>query len=375
MAKRAAVFLLAVALLAAPAERAEAQVVIGYLLGGEAGAAAPKTDGLTMADYAFAVPAPDGSIPSLSGEDAAELGALASRARSSGTKVLLSLGGWAGSAGFSGAASTAANRARFAAAAVALVDRYGLDGVDVDWEYPGQSGAGNPHGPADREDFPLLLQAVRAALDAHAAASGRARRFLLTAAIAGDAAYLAHADVAAAQRSLDFVNLMAYDIYNGGDSVAGHHANLHRAPGQDADHRSVEEQVDAVLAAGVPAGKIVLGFPFYGRLWRGIAPGPDTGLYGTARTKGEFVGYDALVDGYLGRGGFTRIWDGQALAAYLWNPATRDLVSYGDPQSARLAAEFARTRGLAGVMFWELGAVSHHPELLDALLGRTAARP
>lgn len=353
-------------LLCAVAAPASAGVVVGYLFGAERLAKIPRLDGLTMVDYAFAVPAADGSIPDLGADDAANLRATAAKARASGVEVLLSIGGWGGSAGFSGAASSDATRARFAAAAAALVEKFGLDGVDVDWEYPDQPGAGNPHRPEDRANFPLLLRATRAALDARSAALGRSRRFRLTVAVGADEDYLPHADLVSALDALDFVNLMAYDIYNGNDAVAGHHANLRRARGQDPDRRSVEESVGACLAAGVPAAKLVLGFPFYGRVWRGVDGGAD-GLYGTARGKGELVGWDELADSWIGKRGFVRIWDDEAKAAHLWNPATRDFVSYGDPRAAEEAARFVREKNLAGVMFWELGGASKRRELFDAL--------
>jgi chitinase len=50
-------------------------------------------------------------------------------------KVLLSVGGW-GARGFSGAAATQESRAVFIRSAQEIVEKYGLDGIDLDWEYP-----------------------------------------------------------------------------------------------------------------------------------------------------------------------------------------------------------------------------------------------
>ena len=72
-------------------------------------------------------------------------------------KVLVSVGGWTWSKGFSDAALTARSRRVFADSAVEFVKRHDLDGLDVDWEYPGLPGDGNPHRPEDKENFTALM--------------------------------------------------------------------------------------------------------------------------------------------------------------------------------------------------------------------------
>mgnify|MGYP001137974738 CR=1 FL=1 len=78
-------------------------------------------------------------------------------------KVLLSVGGW-GARGFSGAAATKESRAVFIRSAQEIVDKYGLDGIDLDWEYPVNGAWGLVASqPADRDNFTALLKEMRAA--------------------------------------------------------------------------------------------------------------------------------------------------------------------------------------------------------------------
>jgi chitinase len=107
------------------------------------------------------------------------------------------------------------------------------------------------------------------------------------------------------------------------------------------------------LAAGVPAVKLVVGVPFYGRGWRDVQPATD-GLYqpGVA-VEGMNLSYGQLADAVIGRAGFSRRWDAKAQAPFLWNANQRIFISYDDPESLRLKASYVRAKGLGGVMFWQ----------------------
>src|SRR5687768_8536328 len=139
--------------------------VIGYVADGPA---LPKisADKLDVINFAFAQvnPAHEVFLPQ---ETAARslAGLVALRKINPDLKVLLSIGGW-GAGNFSEAALTEAARARFADTALALVRKHDLDGLDIDWEYPAHPGPGISHRPEDEQNFTLLLQAIRAKLDA-----------------------------------------------------------------------------------------------------------------------------------------------------------------------------------------------------------------
>jgi chitinase len=365
---------LALAAVSVPAAALEAgrPVVVGYVFPRDG----PLRQGeiaarkLTHVNYAF-VEIRGGRVVEGGPDEAADLALLtALRKDAPGLRVLASVGGWLGSKGFSALARSAAGRARFAASAVEFLRRHDLDGLDVDWEYPGQPGAGNPHGPQDRASFTALLAELRAALDRDGQARGRP--LLLTIAAAASAEYLEKTEMAKAQASLDLVNLMTYDflIPEGGDK-AGHHANL-RAHPRDPEARSAEGVVRAYLAAGVPAAKLVLGVPFYGRAWAGLDSPQD--LYGRGRPVPGFdASYGALAK-IIGKAGWVRGWDAAAQAPYLWNAGRHTFVTYDDPESLRLKCRYVRAQGLAGVMFWEYHA-DPTGALLDALEAGLRADP
>jgi GH18 family chitinase len=289
-------------------------------------------------------------------------------------RILISVGGWSGSKGFSDAALTAKSRRVFVASAIDFVRRHDLDGFDVDWEYPGLPGDKNKHRPEDRESFTALMAELRAALDDEGA--GRGRHLLLTFAAGAFPDFLAHTEMAKVQASVDFVNLMAYDfrVAEGGDE-AGHHANLYVHPA-DPKRLSVDGAVREFLAAGVPAAKLVVGVPFYGRAWREVES--VDGLYRQGKPLGERLdtSYPALA-ALPGRDGWVRGWDGVAQAPYLTNAARRLFVSYEDPESLGLKCRYVLAKGLGGVMFWEYHAdrTGALLDTLDATLRSPDVRP
>ncbi|MFI5184731.1 MAG: glycoside hydrolase family 18 protein, partial [Vicinamibacteria bacterium] len=177
-------------------------------------------------------------------------------------KDLVSEGACTWSCAFSDASLTPKSRKRFVDSALEFVRRHDLDGIDIDWEYPGLPGNGNTHRPEDKENFTVLLADLRAALDKEGAARGR-HCFLTFAAGAGSD-FLEHTEMDKVQASVDFVNLMTYDFREAGDgSEAGHHANLFPSP-RDPKDLSADRAVREFLNAGVPPAKLVLGVPFYG---------------------------------------------------------------------------------------------------------------
>jgi chitinase len=339
---------------AAAAPPSTGRVVIAYVFpkDGLIDPAELAVDKLTHVNYAFANVA-DGKVVEGFAKDAENFKVLAGlRQKHPHLKVLVSVGGWTWSKGFSDVALTAASRKVFALSAIAFVRRHDLDGFDVDWEYPGMVGDGNVFRPEDKQNFTTLMADLRSALDTEGKAMKR--HLLLTFAAGASAEFLEHTEMAKVQASVDFVNLMTYDFRVAGDEgEAGHHANLYPSP-TDPHQASADRGVREFLAAGVPPGKLVLGVPFYGRAWS-VATAEARGLYQPGKALAEKIetGYASLAADRIGKAGFERFWDDKAQAPYLWNADQKIFISYEDPESLRLKCRYIREQKLAGAMFWE----------------------
>src|SRR5690348_79262 len=290
---------------------------------------------------------------------------VALKTRNPKLKVDISVGGWE-AGGFSEAARTEAGRKAFADSATELVVDHGADGLDIDWEYPGHHESGIASSPDDRQNFTLLLQAVRASLDRAGATHGRTGDNAYTLSIAvADGPFVSDIDTAAVDRYVDGFNLMTYDFCNAMTPTTCHHAGLHPSKRAPADARTTDRAVEQFLVAGVPSRKLVIGAAFYGREFGGVNPAHD-GLYQPYKKFIAFVPWTELKAGFIGKRGFTRHWDAQAQAAWLWNPKTRTFISYDDPEALATKAAFVKSRHLGGIMYWEQ-TLDPDDELPDAV--------
>jgi chitinase len=353
--------------LAGTCPAADAPRIVAYVAGWSMPAAVPA-ERLTHINFAFARIDDAGRVAF---QDPAYPAALASlvalEERNPALRILVSVGGWEAE-GFSDAALTEDSRAVFAVSVVEFVRQHRVDGVDLDWEYPGQGVAGIKYRPEDKQNFTRLLAQVRAALDAASADDGRsaADRYLLTIATA-DREYFDHTEMDKLHAYVDWINVMGYDFFNSLTRTTGHHAGLFASEWAAPGDRNADASVRQHLAAGIPADKLVLGVAFYGRRFEGVDPLHD-GLHRPYAKYGGDHSYSELVQSYIDRSGFERHWDGEARAPFLWNEAKRTFISYDDPESIRAKARFAREKGLGGIMFWELSQ-DRNGELLEAIHG------
>ena len=322
---------------------------------------------LTHINYAFA-DIVDGKVASYLENDEYNFQVLDSlRLENPDLKILISVGGWARSTYFSDAALTEESRKVFAESAVDFMKHYNLDGVDLDWEYPGNPGAGNVFRAVDKQNFTLMLAELRRQLDEQSRIDGRENEpYLLTIATGASKGFLENTEMHKAHQYLDFINLMTYDYHTGGSPVAGHHTNLYPSQSIHYTRGSADESVQWNIDAGIPAEKLILGAAFYGRYWTDVRP-VDNGLYQFApgSDRGS-VGFDELRDKTINKNGFTRFWDDEAKAPWLWNPETRMFISYDDEESLRHKTHYIKARGLGGAMFWEYSS-NYGEELLNAL--------
>jgi len=320
---------------------------------------------LTHINYAFANISDGKAVMELD-VDSANLAILVSfRETNRDLKILLSVGGWVWSNWFSDVALTESSREVFAQSIVDLIKRHDLDGVDMDWEYPGQRAEDNVYRPVDKDNFTLMLKEIREHLDQIGVETG-GRQYLLTIASGSDQNYFIHTNLGEAHRHLDFINVMTYDFYNGWMSQTGHHANLYPSESEKFGGNSAIETVERHLTAGVPVEKLILGFPFYGRMWEEVHASVD-GLYQPAGTGGMIISYNKIVE--LDTKIWESHWDESASAPYLWNPDSKIFISYESPRSIGLKVEYIKEHNLGGGMFWEYSN-DQEQQLLDALYSK-----
>lgn len=292
-----------------------------------------------------------------------------------GLRTLISVGGWTWSGRFSDVALTAASRQKFVTSCVAFMKQWGFDGVDIDWEYPVGGGLPeNTYRPEDKQNYTLLLQDFRAALDAQGAADG-ATYDLTIAAPAGPAIYT-NLELAKVGEAVSWINLMTYDFHGGWDPMTNFNAALYPSSTNPSPDPAVKAKmnasaaVEAYLAAGVPAGKLVLGVPFYGRGFAGVADQghglyqPFSGLPDGTWEAGMFDYHD-LKANYIPK--MARYWHDEAHVPWLFDPQTKVMISYDDPESMQKKVDFVNKEGLGGAMLWELSGDTADGELLSVL--------
>ena len=336
---------------AGSAEGADEFVVIGYVPGfrGEIDETTIDAEKLTHINYAFVNVKDSMAWLENIATDTVNFRKLNSlKIINPDLKILFSVGGWGWSDYFSDAVLTESSRRKFAKANAAIVGEYDLDGVDIDWEYPGMRGQDNVFRTEDKENFTLMFAAIRKELDSLSEATGK--RYLLTTAIPCFSRFIEMTEMAKAQEYLDYINLMAYDFYVTGDT-AGHHSNLYPSENYDKE-QSGDRAYNDYTKAGVAAEKLVLGIPFYGRSWY-MKTADHHGINRPVDSLARGGGYSFVKDSIATQPGFVRHWDEKAKAPYLFNAATNQLVSYDDEESVKLKCEYVRDHGMAGVMFWQ----------------------
>ncbi|MDB5088152.1 MAG: chitinase [Mucilaginibacter sp.] len=261
-------------------------------------------------------------------------------------KILISIGGWAWSGKFSDAVLTDTARQGFARSAIDIVNKYGLDGVDIDWEYPARPGNdGNIYRPEDKHNYTLMFQEIRRQLDSLQKQTGKT--YLLTTAVGGFKSFLDNTEMGIAQQYLNYINLMTYDF---GNRVAGHHTNLY-ASKKYSSNENADNAVKAYLEAGVPANKLVMGIAFYGKT--SILANGAKGLGDSVVSRSRGRGYTIIKDSLIKIPGYKAYRDRNAKAPYLYNAETREFITYDDEWSVKKKCQYVKSNDMGGVMFWE----------------------
>ena len=269
-------------------------------------------------------------------------------------KLLPSIGGYTLSSNFPSIAADPTKRQTFANSCVALIDAFGFDGIDIDWEYPGF--ADHNGTPQDKVNFTLFLQEIRTAIDAYGAAHGKT--MILTAAVGANQVRMLDIEWTNVSNILDAINLMSYDFFGTWDSSTNHNSPLH-SPAQGDPTFNLESAVDKLINFyNVNPNKINAGVAFYGRSAKtNGTPGLFSSSTGAAdlitfsEDDGTPLYYNILKKMNL----FNVNWDATAGVPFLTGKnGLNTFVSYDNEQSVGLKAQFIVDNNLRGAIIWEI---------------------
>jgi chitinase len=339
---------------------------------------------LDVINYAFADAKADGSVKLLNEtvdkQNFSDITKL--KQTNPNLKVLISIGGWTLSKNFSKIANDSALTAKFVSDIQNLMRQYpGLDGVDIDWEYPVSGGDNITHSPNDKQNYVTLLKSIRMGLD-----SLGVKHYYITIAgphhsHQGDEGSVDNLDVKAMMQYIDWINVMAYDMHQSTSDPTNtnNDAALYQSPvnpssfaGDDSIDASIRDYKKQGLSAK-EMNQLVMGIPLYGFAWKGVVDPQEKGgnwllpanpgLYASANDKLEnkyvkgsdgFFTYTTIMSHLISDQQLQPSWNDEFKFVTYYSPAQESFLTFDDVQTVKAKSAFIKAQGLRGAMFWEL---------------------
>lgn len=295
-------------------------------------------------------------------------------------KVLVSIGGWTRGENFHTMASTASNRQTFINSIISFLKQYPfIDGIDIDWEYPGinrvkdpndQYDHGCPGGPEDKQNYTALLKEIRAAYNANGLTNK-----MLTIAAPGGYDKVDNTEPDKYAQYLDMINVMTYDMHGAWDATTNNQSALYADPNDPSPTSPIDVKnkynTDYIMkyfrdTYHVPASKLNVGSPYYSRGWKNVAA--NTGSNGLfAAASGAPVGNIddpqnpggqntfAQMETLEKTSGWVKYRDNNAGGVpYLYNASQGIMYSYEDTTSAAVRCDYVNNNGFGGIIAWDI---------------------
>ena len=279
------------------------------------------------------------------------------KSKKSSLQTWISVGGWSFTdpgptqTAFSEMTSSSENRRKFISGLIKFMDTYGFDGIDLDWEYPGADDRGGKS--QDTANYVSLAAELRAAFGA---------KYGISMTLPTSYWYLQHFDLLGIQKSVDWFNLMAYDLHGIWDAQSKF-VGPYIAP-----HTNITEidlGLDLLWRSGVDPAKVVMGQGWYGRSFtlkdpscnkpNGVCEFTGGAKAGPCSNAAGILDLEE-IDDIISKNNLKPIHDEKAAVKWItWD--NDQWVSYDDTDTFAQKKDFANSRCLGGLMVWAMDQV------------------
>ena len=294
-------------------------------------------------NYSFVEPNADGTI-TISQDYLTKLNKFKDSAKEKGVRIIMTVSGTHDNAtDLATIASNDETRAIFVASIIELIVKYDFAGVDIDWEYPTDSGT----------KYTTLMTDIYNGVKAYD------KELLVTSAIpAGPFSYSKYG-LKNSSKYLDYINMMSYDM---GCEQMYHHAALYKSS-MTYSGCSVDESVTVFKNLGVPLDKIIIGAAFYGRKTEvtsfnyNSSSGTASGNVNKNGTVGASLGYTSIYNNYINNNANAKVyWDNTAKANYIYDSNAKLFITYESEKSLDEKCKYVVSKGVKGIMWWDYGS-------------------
>lgn len=236
-------------------------------------------------------------------------------------------------------------RQKFSKNIVSLINEYGFDGIDIDWETPKS---------AESTYFTLLMKEIYQAVKTNNPSN------LVTAAIGGGKWQPPKYDLTSSVQYLDYINMMTYSMTSSNGQF--HNALYKSTKGYTLTSCTIEESIAIYDSYGVPRDKIIVGLAFYGIRQYGSAG------VGTKSTSSSSITYRLIYQDYLTKDlpNIEVCYDEETASPYIYDRENQIFITYENELSIAKKCDYVNTLGLAGVMYWQDGQ-DYQDNLLNAI--------
>ena len=312
-------------------------------------------------------------------------------------KIGVSVGGWTRSGDFPKIAASETTRKNFANNVAKFVHYYGYDFVDIDWEYPTADRDPDPEGngvaidkgckgsAADTQNFTLLLQAIRDALDSYGTKDNK--HYELSVAMSASPKMMEAIEYEKVLKIVDFANMMTYDLNGAWEGFTAHQTALYTNPayGEGDAGLSVDsciKYLENKYGDNIDYSKIVVGVAPYTRGWKEVKKdtGRDSknpGLYADATGENGVTYAYSDIDSLVSKYNLTKYWDDVAKANYYYSESSGMFFTCDTEESVAEKGKYVKQKHLGGLISWmaSLDASSTMTKTMKESLYGSAAIP